>query len=128
MLPLVAIGFLTTTATHARDDFKAYRKQAVKNARTSEGKAYERDLYPAIGADLSKLLKKCTTDFPSPEGESFELVIKIDRWGEPKVMLARPLTDLSQCVARGSWYFSFPLPDARFAKKGLAVLLPITIS
>jgi hypothetical protein len=37
------------------------------------------------------------------------------------------VTDVSQCVARGFWYFTFPHPDERFAETGMALLLPISI-
>lgn len=108
--------------------FEVHRKQAVKDSLTPEARAYERELYPAIGQDLANLLKKCTTEFPSPEIDSFELVFRLDHWGEPKAVLVDPVTDVSGCVAGGFWYFSFPHPDERFAKTGLVLLLPIKIN
>src|SRR4030095_10203050 len=102
--------------------FEVHRKQAVKDSQTPEARAYEREFYPAIGQDLANLLKKCTTEFPSPEIDSFELVFKVDHWGEPKAVLVDPVTDLSSCVAAGFWYFRFPHPDERFAKTGLVLL------
>ena len=52
---------------------------------------------------------------------------RIDHWGEPKAVLVNPVTDVSSCVAKGSWYFTFPHPGERFAKEGLAILMPISI-
>jgi hypothetical protein len=110
------------------DPFAAHRKQAMKDSRTPEGRAYEQEFFPAIGPDLADLLKKCTTEFPSKEGDSFELVFKVDHWGEPKAILVDPVTDVSTCVASGFWYFTFPHPDPRFEKTGLVLLLPIKIT
>jgi hypothetical protein len=110
------------------DPFTSNRRQAMKDSRTPEARAYEQEFYPAIGADLTNLLKKCTTEFPAKEGDSFELVFKIDHWGEPKAILVSPVTDVSTCVASGFWYFTFPHPDARFEKSGLVLLLPVKIS
>jgi len=124
----LAFALVFSAPSAARDEFKALRKQALKNSRTAEGKAYVRELYPAIGQDLANLLKKCTGEFPVAGVDSFEMVFRIDHFGEPKAILVRPLTDLSQCVARGFWYFRFQVPDKRFAKKGLALLLPISIT
>lgn len=117
------VGACATT----RDEFTVHRRQAVKDSGTPEGKAYERQFYPAIGQALAGLLKKCSGDFPA-ETDSFELVFKVDHWGEPKAVLVNPVTDLSSCVATGFWYFKFPLPDARFAKKGMVLMLPIRIT
>ena len=114
-------------AETAPNDFEAQRSQAVKDSETPEAQAYEREFYPAIGQDLANLLKKCTTEFPPDEGGSFEMVFRIDHWGEPKAVLVDPVTDLSSCVARGSWYFTYPHPDERFEKTGLAILMPISI-
>jgi len=110
------------------DLFAAHRKQAVKDSQTAEGRAYQEKFYPAIGPDLANLLKKCTTEFPANAGDSFEMVFKVDHWGEPKAILVNPVTDVSTCVATGFWYFSFPHPDARFEKTGLVLLLPIRIT
>jgi hypothetical protein len=110
------------------DPFSSHRRQAVKDSRTPEGRAYEQEFYPAIGPDLTNLLKKCTTEFPAKEGDSFELVFKVDHWGEPKAVLVNPVTDLSTCVASGFWYFTFPHPHAKFEKTGLVLLLPIKVT
>ena len=110
------------------DVFEVHRRQAVEDSQTPEAKAYEREFYPAIGQDLTNLLKKCTAEFPVAETDSFELVFRVDHWGEPKAILVSPVTDLSQCVARGFWYFKFPHPDPRFAEEGLVLLLPIKIT
>ena len=109
------------------DLFTAHRKQAVKDSQTPEGRAYADKLYPAIGPDLTNLLKKCTAEFPGEPGNSFEMVFRIDHWGEPKAILVNPSTDVSDCVASGFWYFSFPHPAARFEKTGLVLLMPIRI-
>ena len=109
------------------DVFEQNRRQAVKDSQTPEAKAYTSTFYPAIGQDLANLLKKCTEDFPRDEAESFELVVRIDHWGEPKAVLVRPSTDVTTCVATGFWYFTFPHPDERFSETGMALLLPITI-
>lgn len=111
----------------APNDFEAQRRQAVKDSQTPEARAYERQFYPAIGPDLANLLKKCTQEFPAAGADSFEMVFRIDHWGEPKAVLVDPVTDLSSCVARGSWYFTYPHPDERFSRTGLAVLVPISI-
>jgi hypothetical protein len=110
------------------DLFEEHRRQALKDSQTPEAKAYEREFYPAIGQDLANLLKKCTNEFSEEEIDSFELVFRIDHWGEPKAILVDPITDLSQCVARGLWYFKFPQPDPKFTEEGLALLLPIKIT
>ena len=99
----------------------------MQDAGTLEARAYEREFYPAIGQDLANLLKKCTADFPAAVKDSFELVFKVDHWGEPKAILVNPVTDVSSCVASGFWYFTFPHPDERFAKTGLVLLLPVEI-
>lgn len=109
------------------DVFEVNRRQAVKDSQTPEAKVYERDFYPAIGQDLASLLKKCTADFPAAANDSFELVFRIDHWGEPKAVLVNPATDVSNCVAAGFWYFKFPQPHERFAKTGMALILPISI-
>ncbi len=109
------------------DVFEVHRKQAVKDSRTPEARAYEREFYPAIGQDLANLLKKCTADTPDSDNVSFELVFKVDHWGEPKAILVNPVTDVSSCVAKGFWYFRFPHPSERFAKTGLVLLLPVEI-
>ena len=118
----------TVETPDAPDEFEEQRKQAVEDSRTPEAKAYERDFYPAIGPDLANLLKKCTAEFPAEDVDSFEMVFKVDHWGEPKAILVNPVTDVSQCVARGFWYFEFPHPDARFEETGLVLLLPIRIT
>jgi hypothetical protein len=99
----------------------------VKDSQTPEARSYEREFYPAIGQDMANLLKKCTSEFPAEEIDSFEMVFRIDHWGEPKAVLVNPVTDVSSCVAKGFWYFKFPHPDERFAKTGMALLLPVTI-
>ena len=109
------------------DVFDVHRKQAVKDSQTPEARAYARDFYPAIGQDLANLLKKCTTEFPAADIDSFELVFKVDHWGEPKAVLVDPVTAVSSCVAKGFWYFRFPHPAERFEKTGLVLLLPIAI-
>jgi len=122
----VALVMLAGCAS-SPDVFEVNRKQAVKDSRTPEAKAYEREFYPAIGQDLANLLKKCTDEFPKGEVDSFELVFRIDHWGAPKAVLVKPMTDLSGCVATGFWYFKFPQPDERFAETGMALILPISI-
>lgn len=107
--------------------FEANRRQAVKDSRLPEARAYEREFYPAIGQDLANLLKKCTAEFPAAEIDAFEMVFRVDHWGEPKAVLVDPVTDVSSCVASGFWYFKFPHPDQRFAETGLTLLLPIAI-
>ena len=124
---LVAFALAMGGCASSPDVFKVNRKQAVKDSQTPEAKAYVRAFYPAIGQDLANLLKKCTSDFPAAEVDSFELVFRVDHWGEPKAVLVKPVTDMSTCVASGFWYFTFPHPDERFAKTGLAILLPIAI-
>ena len=124
---LVVFSLTVAGCTSSPDVFEANRKQAVRDSKTPEAQAYEREFYPAIGQDLASLLKKCTTDFPAAETKSFELVFRIDHWGAPKAVLVRPMTDLSGCVATGFWYFKFPHPDEKFAKTGMALLLPISI-
>jgi hypothetical protein len=118
---------LVTGCVSSPDVFEVHRKQAVKDSRTAEARAYEREFYPAIGQDLANLLKKCTSEFPATEIDSFELVFKVDHWGEPKAVLVNPVTDVSSCVANGFWYFRFPHPAERFAKTGLVLLLPVAI-
>ena len=120
-------GMVLAGCASSPGDFARHRKQAVKDARTPEARAYQREFYPAIGQDMANLLKRCTSEFPEEETDSFELVFRIDHWGEPKAILASPLTRVSECVAQGFWYFSFPHPDERFAKTGLTLLLPIRI-
>ena len=126
-LILLAAVLMVAGCATAPDDFEVQRKQAVKDFQTPEAQAYQRDFYPAIGADLSQLLKKCTAEFPAEPGNSFEMVFRIDHWGEPKAILVNPSTDVSHCVASGFWYFSFPHPAARFEKTGLVLLMPIRI-
>jgi len=129
LVVLAVIFGLTVAGCAASPDlFAAHRKQAVKDSLTPEGRAYEEKFYPAIGPDLTNLLKKCTTEFPVEEGGSFELVFKVDHWGEPKAILVNPVTDLTNCVASGFWYFTFPHPDPRFEKTGLVLLMPIKIT
>ena len=128
MKRLLACLLVFTGCASSPDVFEVHRKQAVKDSRTPEARAYEREFYPAIGQDLANLLKKCTTEFPAAEINSFELVFKVDHWGEPKAVLVNPVTEVSSCVAGGFWYFSFPHPDERFAKTGLMLLLPIKIN
>jgi hypothetical protein len=111
----------------APDVFEVARKQAVKDSQTAEAKAYASAFYPAIGQDLANLLKKCTEESPGGETDSFELVFRVDHWGEPKAILVKPVTDVSTCVATGFWYFKFPQPDKRFEKTGMALLMPISI-
>ena len=125
----VAVVFTLAMAGCASspDVFEANRSQAVRDSQTPEARSYVQAFYPAIGQDLANLLKKCTADFPATEIDSFELVFRVDPWGEPKAVLVKPMTDVSGCVASGFWYFRFPHPDARFAETGLAVLLPISI-
>jgi hypothetical protein len=129
---LVSAGYLCFALTFAGcasspDPFTANRRQAVKDSQTPEATAYERKFYPAIGQDLANLLKKCTEDFPAADVDAFEMVFKVDHFGEPKAILVNPVTDLSTCVASGFWYFKFPQPDARFDETGLVLLLPIAI-
>jgi len=125
---VLTICALTLAACASSPDvFEVNRKQAVKDSRTPEAKAYEQKFYPAIGQDLADLLKKCTSEFPAAEVDSFELVFRIDHWGEPKAVLVKPMTEVSRCVATGFWYFTFPHPDARFSETGMALLLPISI-
>ena len=109
------------------DVFEQNRRQAARDWRTPEAKAYASAFYPAIGQDLANLLKKCTADFPRDEIDTFDLVFRIDHWGEPKAVVANPVTDVSNCVAQGFWYFTFPHPDKRFEKTGMAMLMPISI-
>ena len=109
------------------DVFTTYRKQAVKDSSTPEAQAYLQALLPAVGADLARLLEKCTTEFPADATSSFELVLKIDHWGEPKAALVQPNTGVSSCVAQGSFYFTYPHPAARFEKTGLVVMLPVSV-
>ncbi len=127
-LILVVSVLAVAGCASAPDDFEVQRKQAVKDSRTPEARAYERDFYPVIGPDLTKLLKKCTAQFPAVQGDSFEMVFRINHWGEPKAILVNPSTDVSDCVASGFWYFSFPHPAPRFEKTGLVLLLPIKIN
>jgi len=124
---LLACALVVAGCASSTDVFEVHRKQAVKDSRTPEALAYARDFYPAIGQDFANLLKKCTTEFPAAEVDSFELVFKVDHWGEPKAILVNPVTDVSSCVARGFWYFRFPHPAERFAKAGLVLLLPVTV-
>lgn len=109
------------------DAFDVHREQAVKDAATPEGKAYEREFFPAIGQELTDVLNRCTTEFPSAEGDSFEMVFRIDHFGEPKAVLVKPLTELSECVAKGAWYFVYPRPDEKYTGLGVALLVPVTI-
>jgi hypothetical protein len=109
------------------DVFEVHRRQAVKDSRTTEARAYEREFYPAIGQDFANLLKKCSVDIPAADAVSFEMVFKVDHWGEPKAILVNPVTDVSSCVANGFWYFRFPHPAERFAETGLVLLLPVEI-
>lgn len=62
------------------------------------------------------------------KGDSFERVFKVNHWGEPKAILVNPSTDVSDCVASGFWYFTFPHPAPRFEKRGLVLLLPIRVT
>ena len=118
------------TAPHAPaelDEFDVHREQALKDSSTPEGKAYGREFYPAIGQELARLLRKCTTEFPSVEGDSFDMVFRIDHFGEPKALLVRPMTEVSECVAKGAWNFTYPRPDEKFTQLGVALLVPIKI-
>jgi hypothetical protein len=127
---LVASCATTPDRVDAADEpdvFDLNREQAVKDSATPEGKAYGREFYPAIGQELASLLDKCTTEFPSMEGDSFEMVFRIDHFGEPKAVLVRPMTKVSECVAKGAWYFTYPRPDEKFTQLGVALLVPITI-
>ena len=126
-LILVAFAAVIAGCASAPNDFEMQRRQAVKDSGTPEAQAYEREFYPAIGQDLANLLKKCITEFPAAGNDSFEMVFRIDHWGEPKAVLVNPVTNVSGCVAKGSWYFTFPHPGERFAKEGLAILMPISI-
>jgi len=99
--PWLVLMLVVTGCVSSPDVFEVHRKQAVKDSRTPEARAYEREFYPAIGQDLANLLKKCTTEFPAAEINSFELVFKVDHWGEPKAVLVNPVTDVSNCVAGG---------------------------
>jgi len=109
------------------DEFDVHREQALKDSETPEGEAYGREFYPAIGQELARLLDKCSTEFPSEEGDAFEMVFRIDHFGEPKAVMVRPITEVSECVAKGAWYFTYPRPDERFSELGVALLMPITI-
>ena len=123
----VACAVLVAGCVSSPGVFEENRRQAVKDSQTPEARAYERDFYPAIGQDLANLLKKCTAEFPAAEINSFEMVFRVDHWGEPKAVLVDPVTDVSSCVASGFWYFKFPQPHERFAETGLALLMPIAI-
>lgn len=109
------------------DVFEEHRAQALKDLATPEGRAYEREFHPAIGPELAKLLDKCTREFPSAQGDSFEMVFRIDHFAEPKAVLVKPTTELSECVARGAWYFVFPRPDEKYTGLGVALLVPVRI-
>jgi hypothetical protein len=126
-LAALVLAGCESVPVHAPDVFEQNRRQAVEDSQTPEARSYEQKFYPAIGQDLANLLKKCTSEFPAADADSFELVFRIDHWGEPKAVLVKPVTDVSQCVARGFWYFTFPHPDERFAETGMALLLPISI-
>jgi len=117
---------VATVPAAGPDEFDVHREQAEMDSRTPEGQKYEHELIPAIGQPLADLLKKCTAEFPGAE-ESFELMFRIDRFGEPKAVLANPVTDLSECVAKGAWYFAYPRPDEKYTGLGIAVLVPIRI-
>jgi len=125
---VVAFALVVVGCASSPDVFESNRRQAAKDSRTPEAKAYEQKFYPAIGQDLANLLKKCTDEFPRAEIDSFELVFRVDHWGAPKAVLVKPVTDVSSCVASGFWYFKFPHPDPRFEKTGMALLMPISIN
>jgi hypothetical protein len=118
---------LVLAACASPGPFETNRVQAVKDFRTPEGKAYQQEFYPAIGADLRNLLEKCTAEFPAKDAASFEIVFRIDHWGEPKAILVNPVTDLSSCVASGAFYFTYPHPGEKFGEQGVALLVPIKI-
>ncbi len=123
---LFASSLMLAGCAMSPDEFQVHRRQALKDSRTPEAQAYERDFYPAIGEDLTRLLQRCTAEFPAAGIDSFELVFKVDHWGEPKAILVNPMTRVSECVATGFWYFTFPHPDKRFGKTGLVLLTPIS--
>lgn len=127
LFPGIFAALMLAGCASSPDVFTTYRRQAVKDFSTPEAQAYMQGFFPAIGADLATLLKKCTTDFPAEQTVSFELVFKVDHWGEPKAILVAPQTDVSTCVASGFFYFTFPHPAARFEKTGLVLLMPIKL-
>lgn len=124
---MLAAALTLAGCASSPDVFTSYRKQANKDAATPEAQSYLQALLPAIGGELATLLEKCTAEFPADATSSFELVLKIDHWGEPKAALVQPNTGVSSCVAQGSFYFTFPHPAARFEKTGLVVMLPISV-
>jgi hypothetical protein len=109
------------------DVFSTYRKQAVRDSSTPEAQTYLREFVASVGADLATLLAKCNTESAAHDTDQFELVFKVDHWGEPKAILVNPQTDVASCVASGFFYFKFPHPDARFEKTGLVLMLPIKV-
>jgi hypothetical protein len=125
---LLASSLMLVGCTTAPDQFEAHRRQALKDSRTPEARAYEREFYPAIGEDLTRLLQKCTAEFPAAGIDAFELVFKVDHWGEPKAILVNPMSEVSECVAKGFWYFTFPHPGERFEKTGLVLLMPVRLT
>lgn len=91
---LAAAGTPTGTA----DPFAAAEAEAKAAAETPEGKKFQEAVGAAFGREQSAAFKRCAKQTKRADLSNFDLLLRVDAAGNVDRTLARPATNLAECV------------------------------
>jgi hypothetical protein len=98
------------TPARGEDAFTAAEAEAKAGADTPEGKKFAEAVGAAFGREQSAAFSRCAKETKHPDLSNFELLLRVDAAGNVDQALAKPATNLAECVraAVKSWKVGAP--------------------
>ena len=126
LLALLFLLISITTMASESVDARASRAKEVEN--TPVGKAYQHDLWQAIGAETATLMQECFPQQSEPDTRSFIFVANVLPNGTSSDAVVHPSTPMAQCFSSGFSRLHLPIPSDTFGKSGMPLAIEMTVA
>jgi hypothetical protein len=103
------------------DSFAAAEAEAKAATETPEGKKFADAVGAAFGREQSAAFTRCAKQTKRPDLSNFDLLMRVDAAGNVDGTLARPATNLAECVRTSlkGWKVGVPPRAGQWVKIGV---------
>lgn len=105
---VLVLGGLFAIASDQATSLKAARKAAERDARSPDGRHWERNHASWLGPALTPIMKRCTQDSPEGRGKDFSAYLRLSVAGQVAEALVDPANPFTSCFASGVRTLTFP--------------------
>jgi hypothetical protein len=113
MIPIAALVFFAAAApapATGASAFEAARKIAIANAKTAQGRKYQKVFAKAFSESQAGELGRCVESQTAPDLSPFEALTEIAANGSVEAVLVRPDSNVAVCLRKSIRKHVFPRP------------------